>query len=227
MEHLMKTQCTKEECLMDYLEGRLSERERLRIEQHLSACDSCVEELVIAEKLGDMTFSPGSEPVPEQLTLRAVELVSELNRKSLFERISASVKPVVDKGRTVFMKPWPKINTSLAPVRGSKTVLAGDLILLRKSFSDFEAHIEIENTSEDLASIVVRLPDVDETGNPIRATLLKNDREMSSFLCVGQPAIFEGVHFGRYTLVFSRNGMKVGEYAFILKETSHGAEQEE
>ena len=223
----MKKHCTKEELLVDYFEGRLSERERLKTEQHLSECDSCLGELVVAEKFEDVTFSLGLEPAPEPVTLRAIELVAELSRKSLFERISACVKPVVDKGGTVLMKLWPKANTGLAPVRGSKTVLAGDLILLRKSFSDFEAHIEIEKTSEAQASIVIRLPEVDETGNPIRATLLKNGREMSSSLCAGQPAAFEGVHFGRYTLVFSRNGMKVGEYAFILKETPHGAEQEE
>jgi len=223
----MKTRCTQEEDLMDYLEGRLSEKDRLVIEQHLSVCDFCVEELVVAEKCEDRTFSLGLEPAPEPVTLRAVELVAEFSRESLFERISACVKLVVDKRGTVLMKLWPKANAGLAPVRGSKTVLAGDLILLRKSFSDFEAHIEIEKTSEDQASIFIRLPEVDETRNPIRATLLKNGREMSSFLCAGQPAAFEGVPFGRYTLVFSRNGMKVGEYAFILKETPHGAEQEE
>jgi hypothetical protein len=220
----MKRHCTKEELLVDYLEGRLSERERLKTEQHLSECDSCVEELVIAEKFEDVTFSLGLEPVPEQVTLGAVELVRELSRNSLFERISESAQTMVEKGRIGFMKPWLQMKPNLAPVRGSKTFLAGDIILLRKSFSDFEVYIEIEKTGEDLASIVVRLPDADEFGDPIRATLMKDGREMSSFLCAGQPAIFEGVRFGRYTLVFSRNGMRVGEYAFIIKETSHGAE---
>jgi hypothetical protein len=220
----MKRHCTQEELLVDYLEGRLSERERLKIERHLSECDSCVEEVVIAEKAGDITCSLGFDPAPEQVILRTVELVRELGRKSLFEKISESARTMLEKGRTGFMKPWLQMKPDLAPVRGSKTFLAGDMILLRKSFADFEVYIEIEKTSEDLASIVVRLPDADESGDPIRATLMKDGREMSSFLCAGQPATFEEVHFGRYTLVFSRGGMRVGEYTFIIKETSHGAE---
>jgi hypothetical protein len=224
---MMGRRGTKEEVLVDYMEGRLSERERLKVEQHLSGCDSCVEELVIAGKLGDVASSLGLETVPEQVTERAVHMVREFSRESLFDRISAYVKPVISKGRNAFMGPWPRMNRSLAPVRGSKTVLAGDLILLRKSFSDFEVHIEIEKTSDGRAFILVRVPDLDESENPIRATLLKNGREMSSLLCVGQAATFEEVPFGRYTLVFSRDGVKVGEYAFIIKETPHGTEQKQ
>jgi hypothetical protein len=223
----MRRQCANEEVLMDYVEGRLSGRERLKVEGHLSRCDSCVEEMVIAGKLEDAAFSPGLEPVPEEVTEGAVRMVRELSRKSFVDRISEYVKPLVGKGRNAFMRSWLGMSPGLAPVRGSKTVLARDLILLRKFFSDFETHIEIEKTSNSRASILVRLPDLDETENPIRVTLLSGGREMSSLLCVGQPATFEEVAFGRYTLVFSRNGTKVGEYTFIMKETSHGTKQKQ
>jgi len=227
MEHATRRRCTKEEVLVDYLEGHLSEGERLKVEQHLSGCDACLEELVIAGKRDTFSFSLGVEPVPERVTRRAVETIKVLSRESLFDRISAYIHPLVSKGRDVFFRPWPRMRPSLAPVRGSKTVLADDLILLRKTFLDLDADIEIEKIGVDRASIFVRLPNGDEPENPIRVTLLKKGREMSSSLCVGQMTSFEGVPFGRYTLTFSRDGVKIGEYAFIIKENPHGSGQKQ
>lgn len=227
MEHAREKRCSKEELLMDYLEGRLSEGERSKVEQHLLACDTCLEELVIAEKLNDSSLLIGLELVPEQATRRAVETVKALRREPLFDRISAYIHPLFSQGRDVFKRPWLRVRPNLAPVRGSKTVVAEDLILLKKNFLDLDADIEIEKISEDRASIFVRLPKGDEPNNAIRATLSKNGREVSSSLCLGQAASFEGVPFGRYMLTFSRDGVKIGEYAFIIKENHHGSGQKQ
>ncbi len=47
----MRTKCIREEVLMDYLEGRLSEKERSKSERHLANCDTCLEEVVVAGEM--------------------------------------------------------------------------------------------------------------------------------------------------------------------------------
>ena len=47
----MRRECISEETLMDYIEGRLSEKERSKTEQHLAGCDICLEELSVAGKM--------------------------------------------------------------------------------------------------------------------------------------------------------------------------------
>jgi hypothetical protein len=58
--------------------------------------------------------------------------------------------------------------------------------------------------------------------NPIRVTLLKNKREVSSYLTNGSNAVFEDMPFDHYLLLFTRNGAKVGEYLFEIKESRNG-----
>ena len=115
--------------------------------------------------------------------------------------------------------PWQNIR--LAPIRGSKRIISEDLILIRKSFDDFNAEIEIEKTGHDRARIDVMVTEKTQN-NPIRVTLLKNKREVSSYLTNGSNAVFEDIPFDHYLLLFTRNGAKIGEYLFEIKENRNG-----
>jgi len=57
-------------------------------------------------------------------------------------------------------------------------------------------------------------------------TLFKNGREVASYPFNRSTAFFEDMPFARYVLVFTRKGLKAGEYPFEIKETRHGREQE-
>jgi len=57
---------------------------------------------------------------------------------------------------------------------------------------------------------------------PIRVTLLKDNREVSSYLTNGTNAVFEDMPFDHYQLLFTRNGVKIGEYLFEIKESRNG-----
>ena len=92
---------------------------------------------------------------------------------------------------------------------------------IRKSFADFDAEIEIEKTGPDRARIDVMLNEK-TPANPIRITLLKNRREVSSYLAKGTNAVFEDMPFDHYLILFTRNGVKIGEYLFEIKESRNG-----
>lgn len=223
----MHKKCTEEEVLLDYLEGRLSERKRLAVERHLAGCDACLEEAVVMRELNQSAKLYDLDPVPERVTRRAIEALRAIKSDSLFERVSGYVRLMGSRWSNALDKSWSWRRPSLAPVRGTKTVVAEDLILLKKSFSDLDVEIEIEKIDQDKASILIKLSRDGLPAKPVRVTLFKNGREVSSYLFTGVTALFEDIAFGHYTLVFSRDGESVGEYPFEIKETRHGRQKED
>jgi len=220
----MRTKCVKEEVLMDYLEGRLSEKERSKSERHIANCETCLEEVVVAGEMirGNSYFE--LDTVPADVTRRAIEAVRAIRDNSLLNRVSIVVSQLVSKLSGIVTGLWPWKSPGLAPVRGTKTVIAEDLILLRKSFSDLDAEIEIEKKGRNMAYIRVLLARDDTPEKPIRITLFKNGREVVSCPSTRSAALFEDIPFGHYELVFTRKGVKAGEYPFEIKETRHGRE---
>ncbi len=47
----MKTDCIDEMRMAEYMEGRLADGEVHELESHLSGCDECMEELILAKRL--------------------------------------------------------------------------------------------------------------------------------------------------------------------------------
>ena len=223
----MHKKCTEEEVLLDYLQGRLSKRQRLAVEQHLAGCDACLEEAVVMRQLSQSDRLHDLDPVPERVTRRAIEAARAMKNDSLFERVSGYVRLMVSRWSNALTESWSWKRPSLAPVRGTKTVVAEDLILLKKSFSDLDVEIEIEKTDQDKASILVKLSRDGLPAKLLRVTLFKNGREVSSCLFTAVTALFEDIAFGHYTLVFSRDGESIGEYPFEIKETRHGRQEKD
>ena len=220
----MRTDCMTEEVLMDYLENRLNENRRKWVERHLAGCAACLEAVAIAGPMIRRGDLPELDPVPETVTERAVKTVKALSRNGWSDKVFGYVHLLVSDWTRRLNEFGPWRPPGLAPVRGTKRVLGEDLILLRKSFSDLDAEIEIEKKAGGKASIRVVLSRDSTPRKPIRVSLLKNGREISSYLLSGAAAMFEDLPFGRFMLVFTRNGTRVGEYPFEIKETRHERE---
>jgi hypothetical protein len=223
---MMRANCEKEEILMDYLEDRLTEKQRSNVERHIANCDACLEEVVVIGEMIRGTRYFELDTVPEDVTSRAMVAVRAIRDNSLLDKVSIYMSLLVSKLSDTFAGFWPWKNPGLAPVRGSKTLIAEDLILLRKSFSDLDAEIEIEKKGQDMASIRVTLSRDDIPEKAIRITLFKNGREVASYPSTRSAALFEDMPFGHYLLVFTRKGVKAGEYSFEIKETRHEREQD-
>ena len=58
----MKMSCPDEERLVDYLEGRLPEKDMSRVEKHLSDCQNCLESLVIMKGIEKESGSASIQP---------------------------------------------------------------------------------------------------------------------------------------------------------------------
>ena len=217
----MDRNCLKDEEFIDYLEDRLPDRDRSRAEQHLSECDVCLEEVVAARGIVRGRDPAEFDPVPEEVTKRAIKAIQGLEGYSLLEKISGFPKEIFSKWFESFKGFFSWRSLRLAPVRSIKTVVSDDLILIKKSFPDLNAEIEIEKVEHDKARIWVKVPKEKEQKNPLRVSLLKNGRELSSYLVNDSGVFFEDLPFSHYVLLFTRNGLEVGEYSFEIKEKNH------
>jgi hypothetical protein len=217
MELMAKKSCPGEEMIADYLEGRLSAEAKEAIDAHLSECELCLEDLVIAGKaIRDAAELPA---VPSGVTESAVRLVARrktgVAEKGLKELIAAYAEKISDYVRYSFPWRWQQ-----ATIRSSKVATAPDLVVIKKVFRDIEAEIEIEKTGEDKAHIRVKAGGREKNG--IRVTLKKGEREISSQLLSAGYALFEDIPFGRYEIVFSTNGSELGTYIFEIRESRNG-----
>jgi len=69
----MDNKCLRAEEIIDYIEKRLPGKARTRAEQHLSECDECLEETIIAMGVvrgGDLAKF---DPVPAEVTRDAIK----------------------------------------------------------------------------------------------------------------------------------------------------------
>jgi hypothetical protein len=214
-----------EETLVDYIEDRLSREERIRVEHHLFERDSSLEALILLEGASKEDNLTELQTVPDYLTENVWQTVYALGDNTIFNGVSGIIRWFGSLGRAMLriFYPWKRMRFSA--VRGSKSVIDANLIALKASFSEFDLQVEIDKIRPENVNLnIIMLPETGEI-KAARATLIKNTREMSSYLFKGNRAFFEDVPFGRYTLVISANGAEKGKYSFEIKESRHGREQ--
>ena len=221
----MKTFCISEERLTDYLEGRLSSRLRSRVERHLSVCDRCLEYIQVYRPTFAAASIDKSAIVPTEATKRVIDGLDGLNKGCLWDRLAG-------RARAMFLQ-WQRLveqfgmmgSAALQPIRGDKTVVADDLVMLRKTFSGLETEISLEKIDCGLANVNVVIRNASPDRTPVRVSLVSDNRELASYLIGLGGAYFESVPFGHYTLCFSQNGHLIGQYGFQIKESGNGNQE--
>ena len=139
----MRTRCPDEERLADYLEGRLSEKERSHVEEHLAECEICLEGLAVITRLVQDRDRFELDHVSNEVTEAAVRLVTSrttMTQNSLMEKLKESVNNI---GSSISVVLCPGQGWRPAPVRGSKTVVSDDCVCLKVSFEEIDTEIEI------------------------------------------------------------------------------------
>ncbi len=217
----MDKKCIEEELLAGYIDGHLSEKEKAKIERHLSDCETCLQALVISEDMLKRTDLSQLQNVPERLTTAALNLIRTREKprpealKNIFKQSTQGLLTRVSDIVTSMTGPQPKFAT----VRGGRSSANNGKAMIEKSFNGLKVEIEIEKTAQAKAHIKVRFPNFDGQSEGIRVTLKKNDREVSSFLVDNTKQIFfEDIPLDHYSLVFLKAGEMLGIYFFQLKE---------
>lgn len=217
MESMAKKSCPDEEVIADFLEGRLPPEDREKLDAHLSSCDHCLEELIIAKKA--LRGAAESPTVPSEVTEKALRLVAErpipVMEKSLMDSIIAGAEKLCEYLRNSFPLRWQH-----APTRSSRTGAAPNLVVIRKAFKEIEAEIEVEKSGDEKAQIRIRVEGIGKNG--IRVTLKKAERKITSQPLSEGYALFEDIPYGRYEIVLFTNGSELGSHTFEIRESRHG-----
>jgi len=221
----MKTFCISKERLTDYLEGRLSSDQRRQIESHLSDCDLCLEYVHIYRRVCSAASINKATVVPTGSTKRVISALERLDEGNLIDKLAGHIKALSLQWRRFFELNGIMGFAALEPIRGNKTKVADDMVLLNKTFSDLETEIAIEKIEHRLANVSVTIDNADTYKTPVRVSLMSDDRELASYLINMGDAYFESVPFGHYTLNFTRSGVLIGQYSFQIKETGNGTQE--
>ncbi len=216
----MKNICPDDEILADFIENRLPNKKRLKIEKHLSGCDRCLEELTVSRSLVRGRSLTNMEQVPEKVTDKAVHMVTQ-TESGPFDSFKDRLK---QSGNKISSWMFDLLNMGTnrdfcpSPIRGSRKKVSEDLIQLKKKFKKIDTEIEIEKTAKNTANIRIRLPESDKQLKGVRVILKRGEREISSHLLNGGYALFDDIGFGRYNLLFVWQGESIGAYPFEIKE---------
>ena len=213
----MRTKCPDEERLADYLEGRLSEKERSHVEEHLAECEICLEGLAVITRLVQDRDRFELDHVSNEVTEAAVRLVTSrttMTQNSLMEKLKESVNNI---GSSISVVLCPGQGWRPAPVRGSKTVVSDDCVCLKVSFEEIDTEIEIEKTGTSSAHIRVKPYKAEKCLGVLRITLKQGKREIASYLLDGPYVLFEDIPFGHYSISLAKKGVPLGIYNFEVK----------
>jgi hypothetical protein len=217
----MKRDCKYETWLPDYIEGTLDETRTDTLEEHLADCSVCLETATLLTVLTrpDEGFEP--DPVPPELTLSILTSILPRARGGfgplgrLGMKAQAMGHSALRSLRATLDGPW-----ELSPARGPESVGDGALVRVTRIFKGAAVEIEIEKTGPGTALIRILLPNPSPGWRNARVTLKRGRREIGSYPLVEGYVTIEDIDFGRYNLLFSRNGTEMGRYHFEIRETS-------
>lgn len=214
--------CIDSETLADYLEGRLQDQARDRVDLHLSECNRCLEDLLLTRRVFHQRSGECLQAVPPEVTNRPIVQLDQIQKGNWYDLMMGRFK--------VFSLKWSRLlhhigfplTDALAPVRGKRVNLSDDVVLLSHSFTGMDAEIEIEKIDSRSANLKVSISTAYVSNTPVRVSLLCNEREVASYLINPSGVYFESVPFGRYSLVYTRKGANVGQYDFTIKAPENG-----
>lgn len=210
------TRCPSDETLMDFLEHRLHGKALQKIEQHLSACTNCREQVAVCADLLGNASADDSVSVPRRLTQRAVDSVLGLANQSLFHKLTHGARRRIAAGVVVLERLTWRPVPAAAALRGRSEALSPEVIRREKQFGDLRVDIEIEKSGADQALIRVKIPSSQVDTGLVRVALFSQDREVASALLGDVPVAFEEIPLGTYRLVFVKQNRQLGQYAFEI-----------
>lgn len=210
--------CPNDETLVDFLENRLGDRRRSLMEDHLAHCADCRELAAVYTAVHQRQMQESLEPVPVDVTRRAVSAVQGLSGDRLLDTLAKGARHWMARGTQVLERlSWRPLQAA-AVVRGRTDTLERPVIRREKQFDDLRVVVEIEKSGDDHATIRVTGDPAQQGRVPVRVALFRREREMASALLDETAVLFEEIPLGSYALVFVRERTPVGHYAFEITD---------
>ncbi len=206
----MKSLCIDMETLAAYIGGSLSIEDREQMEKHLSVCDDCRKDFVIANiLLKDRKLS--GKPVSQE------------KARSVWHNIKEKITTTCEWTRAAISDPtlqrcFSFFGAALSPARESGPASSVDYIQQARIIGDMEAEMYIQKTGNNIASLKLRIHKESEKPANIRVTLRREGKLVKSIPLTGDYTAFESLSFGNYCLILGQDGEEKGDCFFEISE---------
>lgn len=207
-----RVNCPDEESLAGYLGGTLSAEQRSAVEQHLSGCSFCLDEIAAVNKA---TQEAELDTAPQWLMACAMGLKPAQKAENVFDLAVRLLRNTVELVSTAGEWVIP-VSPQPVAVRGSTSETG--ILRVEKKISGYRFGIEVERV-ESGCEVLVSVATADGTPQDgIRLSLMSGDREQASYLTRQGKAVFESVLRGEYKLTISQAGMNLGTINLEIEE---------
>lgn len=203
--------------IAEFIQGISSHKETQKIKEHLRVCQYCQSlvatiEDVTAQQIQDELFS-----IPIKHTQKAKDLFVGMDGTLVWDLIVGCTQKVLTE-----LKTNGEILAGLKTMGG--LVLRGDkklgaqVVLIEKIFlkTKIQAEVSVSNNGYALR-IIAGLVQQNTPAN-LRATLCVHSEELESYMLTNGTAVYEGLAFGDYEILFSQNNVLLGKMNFSLRE---------
>jgi len=205
------SECLTEESMACFFDGKLLGEELNMFNEHILSCKKCA--MTLKHNITISRTMKEEVSVPPHLEKLAKSLVSEEAGLNIFDLVINFTNESIELIRTtgnVLMGP------ELVPAHAFRSSGENDKlsneIKITKALSDVIAEIGIEKQRLDLANIVVRLTEkeTNKKAKEIRVSLIKDDRELQSYLVENGKVKFEEVKASDYKIYLTKDEKKIG-----------------
>ena len=203
------------EALTSFLEGKLSEDEGAKIEEHILHCHSCAEALSFSIKLE----TSRDMDVPEGLLEKVKGMVLSQDGADILEiwlkLKDAAIELMHTTGDVLVGRELVP-----APVLRSRSIKDfKDEINILKDFGDIRTEIKVENKGKGIFNLKVAVKEksTQRVMKDLRVTLIKEDLELESYLTDSGAAVFEHILLGKYQIRISNIDKQVALVVLDIK----------
>lgn len=198
-----------------FFEGRLSADEQRRIEGHILRCKRCAE--AVAAQI--MLEEGQAKEIPFELADWARNLVGSKDSSCVLEiflKLKEQILEIVNTNGDVL------VGRELVPapiLRSRKIKEFKDQVTILKDFEGVRVEIKIENKGRNLFSLMILIKEKrrQKVLKDLRATLIKDELELESYITDSGSVIFENVSLGRYKVEISSPTRKIASLLLDLR----------
>jgi hypothetical protein len=200
--------------LTEYLHGLLSSQKQYQIEEHLSNCDACREDLVMAYRMSKDEELTELEPAPEE------------ESQSVWKKIKGKISSVLEwtkaRGDELSQEPWFSLfePEPLSCTRSSDSHFTVDYIHSARDISEgLQAEMYLTKSDRNRARMKVRVLKNGQKAKYIRLTLKQGNGREQSCPLREEYVVFDDLSLDSYHLSVSESGQNKWDYSFKLTET--------
>lgn len=212
--------CLSEEDITCFIDNKMEEAEMEELCAHILSCKKCADDLRDHFLVIRSIEGKGLLDTPTELIESAQSLVDEEVGQNILDIVLNFKERAIELVRTTGEA---LMEQQLVPVPVLRNTVENkelqNEIKIVKTFGNILTEVNIEKKRSDLANIVIRVTKktTNKKAEGLRISLVKNDRELESFLAEEGKVKFEEIKPNNYRVLITKDNKKLGLVNISIK----------